>query len=541
MDRLVPIVLLKVRLTLRQARGLWNIIGIILLVLLFVVPLGMTLAAFTFAGLNSLERDRDTELLHLVFGGLWLFWLIFPLIGFSLNQSYDLIKLFIYPLSKRLIFVANLLGCLLDPTLLIVLPVCGVVLFFYAGSVWGALITTLALFLFVVHTIAFSQAVLWGLMNILRSRRIRDWVILLAPGIALAIYMAPQLLAQGASGPAVFEVLLRWRPSRYLGYTPPGMAVHAIEAADRLAWGPALGYLGAAAGYVLAAIWAGGWVLGQLYVGELGAYALDTASVRQRGIGAFVQRCATTPRAVLALKEARYYWREPRLKSMFIAPLFPLIVLFGGVLTHHPIPPAFGIGLAAGICLFGFGSLFQNIFGIDREGLRLLFVMPCPREDILIGKNVAAVAVATIATSGAVMVAGLLLHELRFALTCIPFVLPAALVLAAVGNIVSIHFPIRTARRGENPFTSSSGRGCLTGIINMLAFQISVLMASPILWAAALPALLDAPLMYIPMIPAAGLYGIGVYMGLLRYYTAAALEQNEPRILEECLVGEVGA
>jgi len=535
-------VALKLRLMFRMGRGAWPVVAWIVWLIAFVVPLGSLGLAFASMGFWTLDAAGDRELLHFTLFGVWIFWLLFPLVGFSLNQSYDLTKLFIYPVSRATIFIGTTLACFLDPSLLIVLPAFAAIAFFYSASVTAVAVTVVALVVFLAHTLALSQAILWGLLNVLRSRRARDWAMLLAPLIAVSAYLAPNLYLRGAAQHDPYAALLAWGPSRYLCFTPAGVTARAIEAAASPHWAQCAAYLGASVGYLLAALAAGTAVLGRLHSGEIGASrAPERTRAPARELSP-LQRLATTPVAALAIKEARYYWREPRYKSLLIAPIFPLIFVLGGSLSRShggpALSPPAAILFVAVLALFGFSSLFQNAFGIDREGLRLLFVTPCPRSEILVGKNLAAVAVAWVASTLAVLVAGFLLQNPSLAATYIPFLLAAAIVLAAMGNVVSIHFPIRIARRGENPFASSSSRGCLNGLISTLAFQVALLVAVPIAIAAATPLLLRNPLAYAFCVPLALVYALAVYLGVLKLYSAPALERREMDILEECLAGE---
>jgi len=515
-----------------------GVVGVAIMIVLFILPAGLGLGAFTYAGFHVLDGDGDCELLHLMLAGVWVFWMVFPLIGFSLNQSYDLTRLFIYPLSRRMIFVANLLGCCLDPTLLLVLPLFAVIVASQATSLPALVLIVPALLLFLMQTIALSQAILWALLNVLRSRRIRDWAILLAPLVMLAFYIAPHLLVRGAVGGDVFGRVIAWRPSRYFGYTPVGMAAGTVICAARGAWLGALGYLLGGAAYLLLTIALGGFVLSRLHLGEIGAGPAAGKQEVGRWGRFSLPRLATTPLAVLALKEVRYYWRDPRHKAAFIVPLVPVLIVAAGVIVGQPWPPSAAIIFAGFVCLFTFTKLFQNAFGIDREGLRLLFVTPCPRGDVLLGKNIAGVGTATLATSVAVLATGAVIGDAPLAVICTSFVLPVAILLAAVGNVVSIHFPTRLARRGENPFTTSSGRQFIVAFVSLAAFLTALVIASPVLAAGALPMLLARPVLYAVTAPVSVLYAVLVYAAILRFYSADALQRNETRILEECLVGE---
>ncbi len=541
MDRLTAIVTLKVRLALRQGRGAIQTIGVVLMILFFVIPIGVAGGALSYVAFEELDGAGDREALHLLLAGIWLFWLIFPLVGFSLNQSYDLTRLFVYPLRQITIFVGNVLACFLDPTILIVVPAFLVVAHFYSTQRAAVAITALALLLFLAHTIALSQAILWALLNVLRSRRARDWAILLAPLVGVAIYLAPHLLLPSGAGPDVLQTVVEWRLSRSLRFTPMGAAAGAIEAGARGRWWAAAAYLGGSAAFLAAALALGAFVLARLHSGEIGISPAPDRAERASERPALLQRLATTPLAALAIKELRYYWREPRYKSTFIAPIFPLVFIVGNALIRRGLGPVHGITLTAAFVLFGFSSLFQNVFGVDREGLRLLFATPCRREDILIGKNIAPVAVAWITSSATAAIAGFILGDPYLAGMYVPFILATAIILAAVGNITSILFPVRFARKGENPFTSSPGRGCLSALTSSLLFMVALnLISVPVYIAAAVPLLIGAPIAYVVAVPAALLYAIGVYVAFLRGYSATTLARREMDILEECLTGEPG-
>jgi ABC-2 type transport system permease protein len=542
LDRIGPLVVLKLRLMFRLGKGAGPVVVLLLWLLGFIVPLSFTGALMSYGAFSTLDQSGDREFLYFVLFAVWVFWLVFPLVGFSLNQSYDLTKLFIYPISRLTIFVGNTLACFLDPTLLLVLPTFAVIIYYHAATALTVAVAVLALVLFLAHTLALSQALLWALLNILRSRRVRDWVVLLVPLIGAAVYLAPHLARRSLEAGQGFAWLLEWQPSRYLLYTPPGAAAWAIQAAARSRWLEAAGAFAGLLGYVALALGAGAFVLGRLHSGETGAYAAGGQARPEVERPSLLERLATTPLGALAAKELRYYWREPRYRSMFISPLFPLIVVLGGSFAGSHVGPGIspraGVVLVGVMVLFGFSSLFQNMFGIDREGLRLLFASPCPRAAILMGKNAAAAAVAWVAASGAMLVAGFALGKPLLAATLLPFVFATAVVLAAAGNVVSIHFPVRVARRGENPFTSSSSRGCVNGLISALAFQVALLIAAPVFGAAAAPLLLRAPLANVYAAPLALLYAAGVYVAALRFYSVPALERQEMRIIEECLVGE---
>ena len=543
MDLVAAIIKLKLKLMFRQSRGALQVVSIIVLILFFVIPVAIGGGVFSSMGFGHLVGGPRREFLYLALTGAWLFWLVFPIVGFSLNQSYDLTKLFIFPVSRTTIFSANVLGCFTDPTMVILLPAFLAVAYHHTTSAAAGVLVVLALALFVVQTVALSQAFLWALVNMLRSRRMRDWAMLLGPLIAVAIYMMPQVMMRRMQGPQFFDSFLSWQPSRYVFFLPPGMAAGAIGAAERGSWLAAVGYLAGLAGYVGASIALGVWVLGKLHAGELGTGLTKKKRAGDASKEPLLQRLATTPLTAMAAKELRYFWREPRHKLLFLAPVFPLIFIIAGTLTgpgiRHPFSdPIAAVAFTASMCLMNFSQLFQNVFGIDREGLRLLFTSPCNREEVLIGKNVAGILVAVLTTSAATIVAGFITHAPHIAVLSLPIIVAGAIIFAALGNLVSIYFPMRVARRTENPFTSSSGRGCMVGLISLGSFFVTSVVVLPIVAAAVLPGLWGAHWAYLLTVPGSLAYALGIYVLLLKKVARPALMAREPTILEECLTSE---
>jgi len=284
-------------------------------------------------------------------------------------------------------------------------------------------------------------------------------------------------------------------------------------------------------------------VLGKLHAGEIGTGLTKKKRAGDATKEPLLQRLATTPLTAMAAKEIRYFWREPRHKLLFLAPVFPLIFIIAGTFTgpgiRHPFSnPTAAVAFTASMCLMNFSQLFQNVFGIDREGLRLLFTSPCNREEILLGKNVAGILVAVFTTSAATIVAGFITHAPHIAVLSLPIVVAGAIIFAAFGNLVSIYFPMRVARRTENPFASSSGRGCMVGLISLASFFVTGIAASPIIAGVVLPGVLRAPWAYVLTVPGSLVYALGIYLLLLKKVASPALMAREPIILEECLTSE---
>ncbi|HJN18540.1 MAG TPA: hypothetical protein QGH10_23770, partial [Armatimonadota bacterium] len=318
MDRVAPIILLRLRLAFRGSRSAGQGAGTFLLLFFFIIPLGVCGGAFASSGLNQLSGEQRADWLHMLLANAWLFWLSFPIFGFSLNQSCDLTKLFIYPVRRTTIFLANALGCVVDPTTFIIIPAFAVIAYHHATSAPAGVVAVLALALFMIHTIALSQAFLWALLSILRSRRMSDWAVLLAPLAGVILYFIPIAIVSRGD---LFEILVRWRPSDYIGFTPPGVAARAIAAAEHGQWLPAALYLAACLAYAAIAVALGAWVLARLHGGEVGRSLAKSRPRTRAARVPLLERLATTPLRAMAVKEARYYWRDTHHRLMFILPL----------------------------------------------------------------------------------------------------------------------------------------------------------------------------------------------------------------------------
>ena len=127
---------------------------------------------------------------------IYLLWVMTPLLGFQLNESYDLTRLFVYPISPTRLFTGSLLGGLMDRPVLLLLPVLGVLLALFSPTPLAFVFSLLLLLLFLLHTLALGQALMLALIGFLRSRRFRDVTIVLFPLLGMGYYLGQRLLFQ---------------------------------------------------------------------------------------------------------------------------------------------------------------------------------------------------------------------------------------------------------------------------------------------------------------------------------------------------------
>jgi len=204
------------------------------------------LAALRFAA-------ASVDLTTLIFCLFAVGWLIAPIFAFGLDGTLDPATMALYPLSTRPLAagllaasatgawpLANLLGLL------------GVTIGLARGGL-GFLVALIAVVLQVLFCIALARFVITSMARLLRSRRGRDFAVLLfVPIFASYEFLGqviPRAAAQGGLSPASFASVDKW-----MRWLPPGLAVHAIQDASNGHLGDALGRLALLAAVIIALV-----------------------------------------------------------------------------------------------------------------------------------------------------------------------------------------------------------------------------------------------------------------------------------------------
>jgi hypothetical protein len=554
MERLRLLFWLKWTLTLRMYRRSTSaLVGVLLaLCLLFPIAVGVALACgWVFRTLPAPLGEQALRVVLLLIYGIWL---LTPLLGYTLNDSYDITRLFVYPLSVREIFTGAILGSLIDFTVLLALPTLAAALYGFTTGPAAFLLVAVALGLFLFHTLSISQALLLATSGVLRSRRFRDVLIVAMPLVWITYYVISQALARRA-------VAVDWR--RFLqspaweaiNLLPPGLAARAAGAAARGDLLASLGFLAGLVAVTVATVYLAGWLVQMAYAGESGAgrWALrsglkvrlrpansgraehDTASPgpRAQRPERRAQRAIGLPPVVEAVldKEARYLVRDPYFKVAAMNLLYILFVAVfiflrpGGREEALRLAPGMVWG-ASGMVLLSEMQLLFNIFGPEGSAASVLFSFPGSRRQMLIGKNLALftalsavnlffmLIVAVVA--GAVSLFGLLFAWMELALV----------ILVAAGNLVSIWFPSRVAMRGWRQGQQSAARGCGYGFLYLGVAAGALALASPILAALLVPTYWIAPAWLALTLPLAVAYAAGIYLLSLRLAEPLLLERE---------------
>jgi ABC-2 type transport system permease protein len=301
------------------------------------------------------------DLTTVVFCGFGLAWLILPIVVFGLDSTLDPATLALYPLRTRPLAVgllaASAAGAWPAATLIGLL---GVTIGLARGAL-GVLVALLAVVLQVLFCITLARFVTTSLAGVLRSRRGKDFAALLFIPI-FAVYegfiqIVPKLTSEGALTASSFGGVDRW-----LRWTPPGLAVHAIFDASAGHPGTALLRLALLAGIIV--------VLGALWIQSLRRALVTTDTSTQSAVrGSALPFARYGLRGTVAARFWLYQRREPySLIYWGITAVIMVVVAFRLVLS----PDWFGGLLASGAAGGAFvGAFHSNAIGWSGPGFGL--------------------------------------------------------------------------------------------------------------------------------------------------------------------------
>jgi len=242
--------------------------GVMIAILVF-LPMALGIAAGCAAGFRLLAPPNNEHLLRAVLLGIYLLWLLAPLLGYALSDAYDITKLLLYPLTARQIFIGAILGSLIDFPVLLLLPTLLVVLIGFNGSGPAVLLALPAVGLFLFHTLSLSQAIMLASAGVLRSRRFRDLATVLIPLFWMSYYVLSRTLTRGLVQ-VDWSSFLRSRAWEIVSLLPPGFAARSIGAAGRGEYLLSLGFLLGLLAFTAGTVALAGWLIEQVYAGEGG-------------------------------------------------------------------------------------------------------------------------------------------------------------------------------------------------------------------------------------------------------------------------------
>lgn len=489
---------LRGKLTLRQfSRERGRIIGAALVLFLF-GPLVLGAAFGTAVGYRRLEDQWPTALLGAVLTVLWLIWLIFPIIFTSINEGADITRLLMYPIKRRTLISAVILGTLFDYPTYLMIPML-LAIFYGFGLTLSpvALVVVVALVLSYGHLIMIGQLVGTAVGGIFQSRRLRDVMIVffsLLGGMCYFINIGVQRLIGGLvdnMGEENLEALSSYDPLKIMQWLPPGATARAIERALQGDYLLSLAWLIYSLAWLALIIWAWYKLLLRLTTGD--GYLL-TSRPREE-----VQKKAKREErrerhllgwlppdiAELTAKEFKSVWRIPQRRVGVIQGVFMPIFFLGAFFLSGDVGqisrlgyPAWFVLMMPVYAMFLFWANTQNMLAWEGEGFSALVLTPIERHDIFRAKGVALFVV----TSIPLIFFGTLFIVLRpglFSLAGLLTALCMGLTTMAVTAVGSVIFPIPVrieSRRNRSLF--QSGGNTKTGCAYITIIPISVLVLS---------------------------------------------------------------
>lgn len=520
------------------------IVGLVFLVL-FLSPLLGGVAVGTAIGYLRLPHPLAVQLLFVVLTGVYLVWVALPLLQYTLNEGLDVTRLQIYPVTRAELMVSLVLATVFDIGTLGILLLFVPIVIGWSATPLALVFTLIALALAYIHTIGLSQLVMAALMGMLRSRRYRDLSIIIFAIIGGACSAFGQFagrLIPGADPNALMQV----RVDTYLQYTPPGMAARAISLATAGDYTTALLWLAGLAALVPVLLWLWAIIL------ERGITSAETAgsapSRRERrqtaaaharvsalngaqnshaapsapGAATAAPGAGTAQRGwrgplspaarAIAVKDARYLWRDPQLKAALLSSLWLLILVLlpygGGRETGFFDLQPYRVLFASVPTLVVTLNLSLNALGLERSGLQMLYLFPVRPRDVFWGKNLTA----GLITFGAQIVLAVGLAFVTHGWEYIPLALAGGLaaifVLLACGNVTSVLLPfrVRELRMGRNSLSSENG--ALRALLSMVTLAVTTALLLPVAAAIAVPLILNQWSWFLWLMPAAIGYGI---------------------------------
>jgi ABC-2 type transport system permease protein len=502
--------------------------------LLFGLLIGGGVGIGSYFAYRYLPTPANSAVLFLILTGVYVLWLILPLFEYSVNEGLDLSKLALFPLTKLELMTSLLFSTLLDvPTIGLFLVLGGAVVG-WALSVPLALFTLLTMLIFYAQVVGSSQLVLALLARTLQSRRFRDLSVVLIILFSSSCYIVSQVVARGLGSANFLSALKNATFAQYLQWLPPGMAARAVQQASVGNWGLSFVWL-----FALLIVTAVVLYLWQLVV-ERGLTATEgggAIKVRRRRVQSVVEGAAMQDASAdlleriipaqvraIALKDLKYYRRDPQLLGLIAQSLITIVFLFfitlanGGGLHRITASGPWAVMIAPLYIFLSLYTLSYNVLGFERQSLTTLFLFPIEPKRILWGKNLVVLILGIIEMALVVLAAAFITHAWVFVLPAFAVGLAGIGVILGIGNITSVFFPMRMRQMGRGfqggGANASTQNGCLRSVMSLVTLALMLIVLVPVVLALVLPVIFSAQWVWIITIPLSVVYGAVIYFGV---------------------------
>lgn len=411
---------------------------------------GLAVAAFYFV------QNGKPQLLGLLFWAVFFVWQLFPLLAAAFSPQFEFESLLRFPLRFRSFFLISLFYGLLEPG---AVGGCWFLLCITAGisrarpALFGWAATTS--FVFALMNLLLARALMTWLEKWLAQRKTRE----ILGGVFFILLMSVQL----TSSALAHQHLRNAHPPAWWVWARPAVTLLPPTLAGRAMTSAYYGRFSAASFIAIDAVLAAvlGWLLAvrlrSQYRGEsLTETSAPVAAARSIRIASrsaapartdFLSRLVPAPVAAVCGKELRYFLRSGPMLFNFALPLFFLLLFkvmpaqSDARFTARFTTFAFPVGAAYGLLFLG--NIMNNCFGIEGRGFQFLLFAPVSFREILLGKNLAYIAVMAVQICVLWLGVAFLFRPpgaLILALTTsgLLFALP---INFACGNLLSLYFP----------------------------------------------------------------------------------------------------
>jgi len=523
-----------------------SIVGSIF-VLLFSILVGGTIAVSSFFAYRLLPAPANSEVLYLVLTAAMLLWIVLPLLEFTANEGLDASKLILFPLTRVELMASLLFSTLLDiPTIGLVLVLVAVIAG-WAVSLPVALLASVTMLVFYIQVVGISQLVLALFMRVLQGRRFRDLSIIIIALFTSSCYLIQQFVLGGTRILHLYDNLKSASFSPYLKWLPSGLAASSITQAVQGNWGASLAALALLLVTSALTLYLWQFVLQRsLSASEVGASARTRGRRRKQtpvvttvdepaGVSVW-ERLIPAQVSALAVKELKYFWRDPQLKAMMFQSVIYVAIFLVAPLIN-PNSSSFGgngyVLLITPMVVILFMLTFSlNVLGLERQSLTTLFLFPVAPQRILWGKNLAVLTLGVAELVVLIAVGAFITHAWNFVLPVLVGGLAGMGVALGCGNITSVYFPqyTRQMQRGFRASGQTSQAGCLRAVMSFAILIVSAILLIPVALSLGLPFIFNAEWIWIITMPLSLIYGIAFHQIATRRVAPRMLERA-PEIL----------
>jgi ABC-2 type transport system permease protein len=455
---------LEFKYSFRSREGVWGILGaLIVAAILAPAALGLGAAGFFFVWrLQVMDQYRSLFLIgiELLLAANFFAFQMTNLFDPRRHEGVDLRRLQIFPIPLYRLHRLNLAASINDAVFLFFVPM-------QWGLAAGAIVTLgwraagwlAALGLFSVLNLCWSQAIAMAIGSVMQARRRKEFLVLLLPLLALAVYWLPywwlRTLPEAGRG--------KWEEDSaaivaLLDFLPSGWTFRVLEAVSQgRSWWLQAALLASAS---LAGYWLSLWLLRRSLAGREGS-GRRTVKNLEKGVRS---RAFALPGRVGALleKDFRYLLRSSQGRYAFVWPVILTLLLRIFALQSEAnrqfLEMVEGSQLLffIGFFFFFFLPFYVGPFGFDHRGVQTYYLAPVSFRKVLLAKNLA-----VFILGGVCSLELLACYIVLFGWPGASAVFLAALgmaagfpILFAGGNLVGCYFPKAlkvTSLRGNNP------------------------------------------------------------------------------------------